>query len=259
MTLVIALVWGTGILVSADSRVSGGYVIHEEKKIYPVYFTRNDVDYNLAVLAGAGDAALVKQGFYMAENVFREWLDTLDVKRNPSSRELDDIISEIEKRLMSRYRDIRILGLETDTVLLLASVTRRGEPRLYVFDDRGIAEPKHDSPGYALLGRGAVTGGLLLLRLLNYTRKKNWDLGMLSSFIIDVVSEIDPSVSPFLGESLFIRYDPEEKRVILGPLKKEAFKEYKEKIKSRKEAFRLLWEAMEYSSEENIINNLKRL
>lgn len=44
MTLIIALALSGGVLVSADSRASGGYVIHEEKKIHPIYFlTKNTI------------------------------------------------------------------------------------------------------------------------------------------------------------------------------------------------------------------------
>lgn len=258
MTLVIALVWGRGVLVTADSRVSGGYVVHEERKIYPIYFVVDGREYDLAVVAGAGDAALVKQGFYLVRDVFREWFNGLSEKRAPSDGEVTMLVGRIEKLLMSRYRDLRSLGLEPDTDLLLATITAGGEPRLYVFDERGIAEPKHENPGYALLGRGEVTGGLLLLRLLDYTGE-DWDLGLLSSFIIDLVSEIDPTVSPFLGESILIRFDEESGKVVLGPLKIEAYKEYKEKVRKRKNLIKTLWKIAEEIGEDIIEQKLKEL
>jgi len=145
--------------------------------------------------------------------------------------------------------------------LLLASVTQDGEPRLYVFDERGIAEPVHDNPGYALLGKGVITGGLLLLRLLDYRSEnaRKWNLGLLSAFIIDTVSEIDPTVSPFLGESYFIRYSRKNKRVVLGPLKEEAYKEYKKHVRKRKSLFKLLWNAAERNGEDIVEKKLKEL
>jgi len=183
MTLVIAIVWGSGVLVSADSRASSGYIFHEERKIYPVYFILNDREYDLAVLAGAGDVAIVKQGFQIISDVFKEWFNSVGSKegRNPTDDELKEIVAEAEYKLMNRYRDLRSLGIEPKSSLLLATVTQEGEPRLYVFDNRGIAEPKHDNPGYVLLGSGVITGGLLLLRLLDYRPCEDWDMGALSA------------------------------------------------------------------------------
>ena len=83
---------------------------------------------------------------------------------------------------MIRYRELKGLGIEPDVRLLLASVSQDAKPLLYVFDDRGIAGPVHENPGYALLGKGVITGGLLLLRLLDYRPREawEWDLGLLS-------------------------------------------------------------------------------
>ena len=58
------------------------------------------------------------------------------------------------------------------------------------------------------------------------------DLGILTSFIIDLVSEVDTSVEPFLGESWLMRI--ENGKILLGPLKEETYKKFKEKIKVRK-------------------------
>ena len=264
MTLVIALVWGRGVLVSSDSRASGGFVSHEERKIKPIFFVRDDGgELDLGVAGGAGDAVLVKQGFSVVESVFRSWFDGVGSRefRNPSAEEIEGIVGDIESRLIARYRELRGVGIEPNVSLLLASVTQSGEPRLYVFDDRGLAEPVHDNPGYALLGKGVITGGLLLLRLLDYRPGEawEWDLGVLSAFIIDMVSEIDPTVSPFLGESYFIRYDEESKKVVLGPLKEEAYKEYKEHIRKRKNLFKQLWSAAEKLGEDAIEEKLKEL
>ncbi|HDD25985.1 MAG TPA: hypothetical protein ENF75_02725, partial [Acidilobales archaeon] len=262
MTLVIALVWGQGVLVSADSRASTPLVFHEERNIKPIYFTLgNEENLYLAVAGGAGDATLVKQGFDLMESVFKSWFDSVGLRerRNPSVNELKEIVSSIESRFVSRYRNLRDVGIEPNVRLLLASVSQEGKPLLYVFDERGLAEPVHDNPGYALLGKGVITGGLLLLRLLDYRPGEawEWDLGLLSAFIIDMVSEIDPTVSPFLGESYYIRYDEESKRVILGPLKEEAYKEFKERIRRRKNLFKLLWDTLERVGEEKVESKLK--
>ncbi len=160
-----------------------------------------------------------------------------------------------------RYRNLRSVGVEPSVSLLLATVSQDGKPLLYVFDDRGLAEPMHDNPGYALLGKGVVTGGLLLLRLLDYRPDESWDwdLGLLSAFIIDMVSEVDPSVSPFLGESIYIRYDDEKKRAVLGPLKEESYKEYEGKIKRRRDIVKLLWSTLEVVGEDEVEEALNKL
>ncbi|MHA1595524.1 MAG: hypothetical protein ACTSXX_12430 [Candidatus Baldrarchaeia archaeon] len=263
MTLVIALVWGHGILVSADSRASSGLIFHEERKITPIYFTLDDEEFDLAVAGGAGDATLVKQGFRTIESTFKSWFEEVGSKekRNPFADEVETIVSDIESKLIERYRELRMMGIEPNVRLLLATVTQDGKPMLYVFDDRGLAEPMHDNPGYALLGKGVITGGLLLLRLLDYRPGEawNWDLGILSAFIIDMVSEVDPTVSPFLGESYLIRYDEKTKKVVLGPLKEEAFKEYKERIRKRKNIFKQLWIAIENLGEDHIERRLEEL
>ena len=79
---------------------------------------------------------------------------------------------------------------------------------------------------------------------------------MLSAFLIDVVSEVDPSVPPFLGESVLIRYDDEAKRVVLGPLKEET---YKEKMVKRKEIFKLLWQTLKAVGEDKVYKELHKL
>lgn len=91
-----------------------------------------------------------------------------------------------------------------------------------MLNGRGLAEPVHDNPGFAILGRGAITGGLLLLRLFgrSYEGSLVLDLdsaAVLTTFMIELVSEVDPSAGPFLGENYLMRI--EEGKVKLGPLK----------------------------------------
>ncbi len=274
MTLVLALVWGRGVLVTADSRASTGPVFHEERKVYPVFHGEGDEQLGLAVLAGSGDAALVKQGFELIDGLFKRWLEEAGEPRNPDAGELRGIVEEAESKLIAKYRRLREAGLDPSCDLLLASVTQEGEPRLYVFDSRGVAEPRHDNPGYAILGSGTVTGGQLLLRLLSPSLpswwrgervdipglepgRVEWDLGMLSAFLIDLVSEVDPAVSPFLGESYFIRM--EGGRVVLGTLTEEAYREYKERMAKRKALFKLLWHVAEEVGEDEVLQALTNL
>jgi hypothetical protein len=63
------------------------------------------------------------------------------------------------------------------------------------------------------------------------------DLGLLAAFTLDVVSEVDYSVGPFVGESYLMRLEKsgDERSIALGPLKDEVLREYKEKIRARRE------------------------
>jgi len=267
LTLVVGFVWGPGVLVASDSRASGGPVFFEERKVRPIFFLAEDGrEFDLALVGGAGDAAVAKQGFLVVERVFREWFVRVGVRegRNPLAGEFEELVGEVESRLMRRYRELRGLGVEPSTSLLLAGVTQDAKPMLYVFDERGLAEPMHDNPGYALLGKGVVTGGLLLLRLLGFRLPESagWDLGLLTAFMIDMVSEVDPTVSPFLGESYYIRYDKAKGRVVSGPLREEAYREYKRRVRMRREVIRLLWrilEELEEGSEERVAEALRAL
>ena len=95
----VALVWGRGVLVSADSRASSGFVFHEERKIKPIFFVYNDgKELDLGIVGGAGDATLVKQGFSAIESVFRLWFENTGSRedRNPFADEIEDIVAGIE-------------------------------------------------------------------------------------------------------------------------------------------------------------------
>ena len=130
---------------------------------------------------------------------------------------------------------------------------------IYLFDERGLAEPVHNNPGFAVIGTGFFTGGNLLLRLLGYEPETSFtlDLGALTTFIIDVVSEIDPAVGPFIGECYFMRV--EEGEVKLGPLKEIAIKEYKEKSRQRKELIRRLWRLFDHIGENEVLKVVQEL
>ncbi|MEM0254141.1 MAG: hypothetical protein QXK78_06255 [Candidatus Bathyarchaeia archaeon] len=70
---------------------------------------------------------------------------------------------------------------------------------------------------FAVIGMGFFTGANLLLRLLGYEPEKSHllDIGALSVFIIDVVSEIDPAVGSFIGESYYMRARRKERSLVL--------------------------------------------
>jgi len=60
---------------------------------------------------------------------------------------------------MNRFQDLRNRGLDPSFQLIIGSVDLDGRASLYQFDSRGLAEPLHDDPGYAIIGSGLVTGG----------------------------------------------------------------------------------------------------
>jgi len=136
---------------------------------------------------------------------------------------------------------------------------RNGKASIYQFDNRGLAQPVHDNPGFAVIGTGFFTGGNLLLRLLGYEPEKSYmlDVGALSTFIIDAVGEIDPAVGPFVGESYYMRAEGGE--VLPEPLTEEAIKEYKETAKRRKELIRRIWRTFDVAGEQKILEKMEEL
>jgi hypothetical protein len=143
--------------------------------------------------------------------------------------------------------------------MILASVDESGRASIYLFDNRGLAEPVHDNPGFAVIGTGFFTGGNLLLRLLGYTPQESsvLDIGILSTFIIDVVSEIDPAVGSFIGESYLMRV--EKSKVVLGPLREEAIKKHKRMAQLRKEMIRRLWRLLDSIGEQEVEAKIEEL
>jgi hypothetical protein len=184
----------------------------------------------------------------------REWERT-----TPTFEQFEEAVRRIEGAIMERVGELRARGVEPDFSMVLASVDVKGRASIYVFNERGLAEPVHENPGFALLGRGLFTGGALLLNLLGYAAEESYalDLGLLSTFVIDVVSEVDPSVGPFVGESWYMRV--EEGRVVLGPLKGEALREYKERTRKRRELLRRLWRLLDAVGEKRVEELLKNI
>lgn len=243
MTLVIALKWlmeeGESVVIGSDSRATYGPITYEVKKIYPIYLSHDGEEIDLAVAGGAGDSSLAKYGYVLAESVLKERCAQKGFKCLTYD-EFSASTQEIEARLISKFNALRKEGIDPGFQMILASVDPAGKVSMYVFGDKGLVEPVHTDPGFAVIGRGAATGGMLLTRLLGYSVEESGalDLGMLLAFVIDLVSEVDPSVGPFVGES--IRMWVSEGKVTMGPLKTEALKAYKIKVEQRKNLIRLL-------------------
>lgn len=243
MTLIIALKWlmkeGEAVVVGSDSRATYGPITYEVKKIHPIYLQRDGEEIDLAIAAGAGESPLAKYGYMVAESVLKEQSQRRGFK-HLTSQEFAQAAEQVESKLISRFTALRNKGIEPGFQMILTSVDPDGKASIYVFDERGLKEPVHSDPGFAVIGRGAATGGMLLTKLLGYSIQDSvyLDLGMLIAFVIDLVSEVDPTVGPFIGDSMLIRIL--EGKVTMGPLKSKAIKEYKASVEQRKNLIKLL-------------------
>ncbi len=255
MTLVIALKWlqneGEGVLLSSDSRATYGPIAYEVRKIHPIYYKHDDEEIDLAVVVGAGEPSVIKYGYSLAESVMKGRSEQFGL-RCLSREEFGEAAREIESKLVSRVSALRKEGIEPDFQMILTGVDQSGKASMYVFDYRGLAEPVHDNPRFAIIGKGSVTGGVLLTRLWGYSPENSaaMDLGVLSAFVIDVVSETDPAVGPFLGESIFMRV--QEGRVTMGSLEAEALRSYKGKVEKRKALLRQLQALCDQEGEDRV-------
>ena len=260
MTLVLALKWqfknSEAIVMASDSKVSLGPLSYDVKKIYPIY---GSGQVPLAIAGGAGDASLVKQAYRLSEKILVGMAEGEWEGRTPTFDEFEQAVERIEGYLIHRFKEIREMGLNVNFSMVLGSVDEGGKASLYLFDSRGLAEPVHDNPGFAVIGSGFFTGGNLLLKLLGYdpARSGEMDLGMLTAFIIDSVSEVDSTVGPFLRESWLMR--AEKGKVFLGELKEQAYKEYKERVRKRKELIKEFWRACDLVGEEKIGGMLEEI
>ncbi len=262
----ISIIWGKGILVTVDGRsMDPGFP--EPRNVRVITYQGDGKDKPLAVVSGYGDDSLLSSLFEIAEDVFIEWFDTAGSRswRNPSGLETRRIVSQIEERILERYRDLKNLGVNPNAQLSLALVTQDGSPKLYYFNEKGLASPKHQNPGYIVLGSPAsVAIAEALIRAVGYSPLESTGLnvGALSAFMISLASEVDSNVSPYIGDSIYIRYDPRENDVVVGSIKDQALIKMMERLERRREAMKLLWRAMDIlgdEREERVLRLLKSL
>lgn len=265
MTLVIAFKWiteeGEGILMSSDSRATVGVIAYEVKKIHPIFILNDKEEVDLAIAGGAGNSSIVKQAYNIADSVIKAYSEKFGI-RNLKEQEFKNAIDEIEDRLIRRFAFLRSQGIEPEFEMILGTIDpEKKKALLYLFNNQGLAEPVHEDPGFAIIGTGALTGGLLLTQLLGYSPEKSHklDLGVLSTFVIDMVSKINPTVGPFVdpNNSFYMRI--KQGKITMGPLKSEALKEYKNKVEKRKELIRLLQRVCDQKGEEEIRKKLEEL
>jgi len=264
--LSISIVWGSGVLVTVDGR-SMDPGSPEPRNMRPIVYQGDGRDKPLAIVSGYGDEAILSSAFQIVEDAFVEWFDAVGSRswRSPGDSEVRRIVSQIEERILERYRDLRGMGITPNASLSLAVVTQDGSPRLYYFNERGLASPRHSSPGYIVLGpQSGVSVAEAMLRAAGYspTESSSMNIGVLTAFILSLASEVDPQVSPYIGDSIFLRYDPGEKDVVMGSIKDQVLIKMRERVERRREALRLLWRAMDTlgdEREERVLRLLRNL
>jgi hypothetical protein len=240
-------------MITSDSKVTTEVGLSfEMKKIHPILLG----DEHVAVAGAAGNTALAKYGFETVQEV----LTTYAQKNCPvPHNEFKNAVREIEDKLLTRFSQLRGHGVEPSFQMVLGSLDLEGNASLYEFDSTGLAEPVHDDPTYSIIGKGLVTGGILLLRMIGYDQ--DLELGLVSAFIIDSVSEVDTAVGPFIGESYLMRLgvENERRKVLLGPLTADALREYKEQIRARRSLIRKLWRSCDKYGEDKMAKVLDRV
>jgi hypothetical protein len=164
------------------------------------------------------------------------------------------VAEDIQRRLPARYRELRSLGYEPEASLIVAAVDGDGNP--YIFRYSGGILDDRTEDGYAMVGIGRDTGGVLLLSLLGYGPEATWDMGLLALLLI---AAVNPYVSPLAAEAdgLYIRW--QDGKVVMGPLEPEAFQEYKQRAKKRIQLIRALWQLAETCGEEAVEKALEAL
>jgi len=217
-----------------------GLLIYETKKIRSVILKTEHGGVPLALIGGAGNAAILKQSFeiieeFLKKNALERWnCDT------PTAEQFKMAVRDLERIFTVQYKEFRDLGIVPDAQVLLSSVDVNGEVSIYLIWPNGLAEPIHDSPGFAIIGSGELTGGLLLLRLLLQSTIKDPNcIGILAAFIVNLVSEVNATVGSFTGDAYFM-YSSGNK-VHISELTQRAAMEFLKISDIRKEILRMIW------------------
>ncbi len=73
------------VMIASDSRASPGIVTYEVRKIYPIMGFKGGEEVPLAVMGGAGDAAVVRWAYGAVETYLRKRLEEWGIRRFLSS------------------------------------------------------------------------------------------------------------------------------------------------------------------------------
>ena len=264
MTLVLAVKWvfdidNEGVLITADTQATTSIGIQYDVRKIKEIFTIDEKP--IAILGGAGDPTIIKWAFRASESIF---IQAANNEYPLCNNSFNNTIREIEKALLVKISDFKRFNITLNFQMIIGGVTKEGKALIYQFDRRGLVEPVHDDPGYAIIGHGFLTGGALLLRLLGYDPMA-LDLGLLTAFILDVVSEVDTTVGPFVGDSYLMSINQEMPQINgilnfnLGPLQEEMIPEFRERIKKRRQLILHLWSLCDIHGEKKVENVLDSL
>lgn len=228
---------GEGIVICSDSQATVGPVTYRVHKIVPIWQGIEP----LALAAGAGDTALIKKAIDSSEKILtknsvREWNG-----KTPSFDQFKETVPEIESSLVRKISFYKDRELKVNFDFLLGSVDLGGKASLYIFDNRGIAQPVHDDPGFACIGSGFYLGGNLLLQQFYSPHLDLDEASNLATYVINQVSKVDAGVGPFEGDSFYFRARKNE-RPFLGKLTPRGFREMKREYEWRQKLLRYVWE-----------------
>jgi hypothetical protein len=262
MTLVLALKCasseGEAVLICADSKatVFGG-LAYRVQKIYPVALhSGTDKEKDLAIASGEGYESMVRHATRIAEKEFTalaagEWRGV-----HPTFAQFEDAVAKVESRLITKLAGWKQSDLDISLNMILCGVDPAGKASIYVFDDTGLARPVHDSPGFACIGSGFVTGGNMILQQF-WTADLPVDWAQsLAAYTIQTVSKVDTAVGPFEGASWFFRV--EKKKPVMGELKVEGLASYLERVRRREDALKQTWETCDKLGETEVLERLRR-
>jgi 20S proteasome alpha/beta subunit len=262
MTLILALkcatTKGEGVLVCADSKatVYGG-LAYRVQKIFPIALNPGaEKEVDIAIASGAGNEAMVRHAIRLAEKEFIELAEKEWKGGHPSFEQFEYAVRSVENKLITKLAGWRKEGLETSLGMILCGLDLNGKASIYVFDESGLCRPVHDTPGFACIGSGFVTGGNMILQ--QFWRPElpvDW-AQILAAYTIQTVSKVDTNVGPFEGASWYFRI--QEGKPVMGELKIESLKEYLERVRQREEILKYVWNTCDQVGENTVLELLKR-
>jgi len=254
MTLILALKCATpqgeAVLVCADSKATVyGQIAYRVQKIFPIALnpgTKKEVD--LAIAAGAGNESMVRHAVRLAEKEFVELAEKEWKGIHPSFGQFESAVERIEDKLVEKLAKWKENGLDISLSTVLCGVDLGGKASIYVFDNLGLGRAVHDTPGFACIGSGFVTGGnMILQQFWRSDLPVDW-AQILAAYTIQAVSKVDTNVGPFDGASWYFRI--QHGKPVAGELKVESLKEYLERVRQREEILKYTWDFCDQSGEE---------
>jgi hypothetical protein len=246
---------GDAIIVTADSRVSGGSTVFETEKITPIAFKDEErTIHYLALVTGSGDGAIVKQLTRIVEIELRK-LCAEFWKNTPSFDEFEEAMNQVQYEFWKKLQAFREkAGLTPRFQLLICSVDISGVASMYLFDETGTYNPVHKTPGFACLGRGVDTGGLMIVKQFMPKKLTRTSALMLSAYAINMVSELDTSVGKFTGSSY--HFGLKDGKPVISSFIQDKLDEPIERVVTRVSAMKKTWQLCDLFGESEVLIRL---